>query len=150
MPRQREALAQLTLFVLLDASPERLRLSRSDRERFVARDLGFGAERCPTVDVAVDDAQFFTAASSKILVVGTDELAVSAAPIDEFRDSKLFTVPAFRLVGIDRARRADFVSPPVRREEASARPRRSTSQPVTSEPRPGPTLRTLPDRGRFC
>ena len=84
----------------MNATPAWLSLSRTARSTFVDTVLTPIFKKYASVRVRFYDVEAFSAACSDILMFETADLQAYTFVIDALRDSKVFTVPYFDVVGI--------------------------------------------------
>jgi len=85
------------IFVHLTALPAWLRLPRAQRAALVADHAAPALATQPDVAVRWIDVEAFTAESSDVLVVETDDLRAWNRLFEALRDTPIFTEPFFRL-----------------------------------------------------
>jgi hypothetical protein len=89
-----------SFFVLMNATPAWLRLSREERRAFNAEILGPILARYPSVKARLYDAEAFSGRCSDIAVFETEEIQAYYFLIEALRDSPVYTVPYFEIVEI--------------------------------------------------
>lgn len=89
-----------TFFVLMNATPECLRLSRQERRDVNVQVLGPIFARFPGVKVRLYDAEAISARCSDIALFETEDLKQYYDLIKTLRDSPIYTVPYFEIVEI--------------------------------------------------
>ena len=100
----------LTIFMLLNATTEWLRLSPQQRERVVAAEVAPIFAASANLRLRFYDAEAFSGRCSDILTIEADALDDYTTAIDALRNSPVYTVPYFNVVDIIPTRAADFVS----------------------------------------
>lgn len=91
---------QHTYFVLMNATPAWLRLSRGERRAFNRDVLIPIFTQYPSVRVRLYDAEAFSARCSDIAVFETENIRDYYFVIEALRDSLIYTVPYFEIVDI--------------------------------------------------
>lgn len=89
-----------TFFILMDATPEWLSLSREERSAFVETELMPIYKKYSKVSVRMFDAEAFSAECSDIAMYETEDVEQYHFMIDAIRDTKIFSVPYFEIVSI--------------------------------------------------
>lgn len=88
------------MFVLLDATPAWLSLSRTERASFNRTELADVFRAYPDVHVRHFDAEAFTGRCSDVVLFETDDLSRYSFLMDALRDSPVFAKPYFRVVDV--------------------------------------------------
>lgn len=88
-----------TIFVLLKTRPAWLALSRPERNRIAEQTLGAAVQE-GGIDVRLFDAEAFATHCTDVAMLQTSDLQAYYFAIERLRDSPLFTVPYFEMVGI--------------------------------------------------
>lgn len=99
----------ITFFVHLQATSAWLRLSRREREDYVAQKLNPLLTIYDPIEFRFYDAESFTAKCSDIATFTTTDMSAFNRLMDDLRGSQLFTVPYFELVDIFPAVETEFV-----------------------------------------
>ncbi len=89
-----------TFFMLLRSTPDWLRLSREDRQRFLGEHVKPVFARYPAVPMRFYDAEAFSGRCTDIAVFETDDLEAYTFLIDGLRDTAFFSRPYFEVLDI--------------------------------------------------
>ena len=89
-----------TFFMMLRSTPAWLRLSRGDRQRFLASHVNPLFEKYPAVKLRFYDAEAFSGRCTDIAVFETTDLQAYTFLIDGLRDTAFFSEPYFDVVDI--------------------------------------------------
>lgn len=89
-----------TFFMMLRSAPNWLRLSRSDRQRFLADHINPLFVRYPAVKLRFYDAEAFSGRCTDIAMFETTDLQAYTFLIDGLRDTAFFSQPYFEVVDI--------------------------------------------------
>lgn len=98
-----------TLFMLLQATTEWLKLNPHEREQFVVNELQPIFAHHPKVQLTFYDAEAFSSRCSDLALFTTTALDEYTALIDALRNTKLYTQPYFAVVDIIPAKLTNFV-----------------------------------------
>jgi hypothetical protein len=90
----------LTLFMLLRSQPSWLRLSRAERQAFIAAEIAPILERYPAVSLRFFDAEAFTGRCTDVLVWTAADLKSWSFLMDALRDTAFFAAPYYEVVDI--------------------------------------------------
>jgi len=88
------------IFMLLDATPEWLSLSREQRDQFVENHMTPILARYPALRTRFFDAEAYTTECSDVLMIETSDLTQHRHFIDALRDTDFYRVPYFEIVSI--------------------------------------------------
>ena len=89
-----------TFFMLLRSAPDWLKLSRQDRQRFLAAEVKPVFARYPAVAMRFYDAEAFSGRCTDIAVFETTDLQAYTFLIDGLRDTAFFSHPYFEVLDI--------------------------------------------------
>lgn len=88
------------IFMLLEATPEWLSLSRKERTQFAETVLAPLMARYPALEIRWFDAEAYTAECSDVLMIETGDLAQHRHFINALRDTDFFQAPFFDVTTI--------------------------------------------------
>lgn len=89
-----------TFFMSLRSTPDWLKLSREDRQRFLGREVRPICARYPAVTMRFYDAEAFSGRCTDIAVFETADLEAYTFLIDGLRDTEFFSHPYFEVLDI--------------------------------------------------
>ncbi|MBL3658722.1 darcynin family protein [Fulvivirga sediminis] len=90
-----------TILVLMNATPDWLSLSRTERSEFLEKELNpIFYKVAKTVNIRMFDSEYFHASVSDFMIITTSDLDEYKLMIEMLRDTKVYGVPYFDIKDI--------------------------------------------------